>query len=145
MNDKLLREAMEIGLACARSYAADYHLKYRGHYPKIHAEVDEDVRKIEAAIASLDAPAPTAPSFNQAEFDAMVEKGTKAWAVSDRLEPYPCCQGPAVYQELLSQRTAYIMCADLCVMTPMLSLGGEDPRPALTAKWNRRTQRTEEF
>lgn len=53
MNDKLLREALEIGLAAAQSYAADYHLKLRGYYPKIHKEVDDDVRKIEAAIAGL--------------------------------------------------------------------------------------------
>jgi len=60
------------------------------------------------------------------------------------LECCPMCGKSAVYQELLSQRVAYIMCADLCVMTPMLSLGGEDPRPALTAKWNQRAKHTQE-
>jgi len=65
--------------------------------------------------------------------------------MNKELECCPCCGQPAVYQELLSERIAYIMCVDLCVATPMLSLGGADPRPALTAKWNRRTQRTEEF
>ncbi len=55
MANELLREALQIGLDNTRVYAADYHLKYRGHYPKVHAEVDEDVRKIESAIAVLDA------------------------------------------------------------------------------------------
>lgn len=61
------------------------------------------------------------------------------------LKACPMCGQPAIYQELLSQRIAYIMCVDLCVATPMLSLGGDDPRPALTKKWNRRVTKTTEF
>jgi hypothetical protein len=44
-------EALEIGLDAARDVAMQYHLAYKGYRPEGHQAVDDDVRKIEAAIA----------------------------------------------------------------------------------------------
>lgn len=92
MSNELLREALEIGLKYAKCELKVAINIYRGSC--IDAVKDE-VRKIEAAIASLDMYATathaenvstegensdTSPAFNQSEFDTMVEKGTAAWA-----------------------------------------------------------------
>jgi hypothetical protein len=57
-----LLEALEIGLDAAQDVAAETHARFAGYKPHRHAAVDEAVRKIEAAIASLKAaPAPGEP------------------------------------------------------------------------------------
>lgn len=81
MNNELLREALRIGLECAKWTQAV--LKNAATHGGDYTEIDSNVCKIEAAIAAL----PTdkdcltvAPTFDQAEHGTMVEKGTKAWA-----------------------------------------------------------------
>jgi len=48
-----LREALQTGLEAAQQVAASFHETYYGYYPDKHASVDEDVKCIEDAIATL--------------------------------------------------------------------------------------------
>jgi hypothetical protein len=50
MTEQIL-EALEIGLDCAIAEANDVHTRLAGYKPEKHAHADENVRKIEAAIA----------------------------------------------------------------------------------------------
>lgn len=55
MDKNLLKEALEIGLDAAREIADETHAKYAGYKPNRHVAVDANVKKLEDALAMLDA------------------------------------------------------------------------------------------
>lgn len=50
-----IRRALEIGLDAATTVAVEYHTAMKGYFPKKHAEYDNDVNEIHAALSIIDA------------------------------------------------------------------------------------------
>lgn len=77
MDKNLLREALEIGLDAAREIADETHTKYAGYKPNRHVAVDANVKKLEDALAMLDALEATRVDEETARFDF------EAWCWND--------------------------------------------------------------
>ncbi len=78
-----LKEALEIGLDCARAQADIVHRELSGYKPHKHAAADDDVRKIVLALEALSA---QQGAQEPAQIDELIVKANKRIA---EYEPEP--------------------------------------------------------